>query len=187
MAIDELSLMPKWKQLAFVARIAGRLTPNFEAFSVETGWGDPKQLNLTLDRIWAQLESSDEMVGAQGLLLSCEKQMPDTEDFSSVLTSTALDAVGVICLCLEGFKGAAVQYLDAAQLATDSIDLYLQYALNPESGNTEVAVAHHPLMRQELADQDATIGILKGHDDRDEVVRRLKNLSAIRGSFREAL
>lgn len=84
------------KSLAFAASCCERSVPNYNVFSREAQWGEPKVLAEALDLIWRVVTAknpADFDSYGKALREALEPITPDTEQyFESLLTSAALDA-----------------------------------------------------------------------------------------------
>lgn len=151
--------------LVFGALITERLLPNYVAFHKETGWGDIKVLRDGLDLIW------DYILGQplphkqiDLLLLSCDKVIPDTEDFQTILVSSALDAGTVVFSLLEFIKEQNVNNIATiATLAIETIDMHVQSSgLVPSNDpNLENLIETHPFMQREIFQQKIELDAIK--------------------------
>jgi uncharacterized protein YjaG (DUF416 family) len=151
-----LANVPSWKRLAFMALVCERMIPNFERFSAETAFGDPRVLRHALDAAWTFIRTATVENNLEELKLACEKQAPDTEQFGSVFTSSALDAANAISTLLDAISDDTVELaVDVAELARDTVDMFVQRteAPDPASVSLEHAILAHPLMQRELAHQ----------------------------------
>lgn len=146
------------RALAFGAACGERLLHCYRKFNAETGWGSGALLRDTLDLIWRRAygtgESSDEDV--LRALAACEAVAPDSEDFTSLHTSSAQDAVFTICALLDSLlKGELGKVVLAARYPTDSIDLLVQEreGMAPGASDLEASILGSPMMQQELRRQ----------------------------------
>lgn len=112
--------------ICFAAGVAERLLPNFSAFHDQERWGSPAVLRKALDAAWGLV--TIEAVGAgavHDLLVACEGQCPDTENFRSRFTSAALDAAVAVCEALDCcLDGRANHAATVGSLAGDTIYLF---------------------------------------------------------------
>ena len=144
--------------LAFGAACGERMLACYRKFSEECGWGNEAKLRAGLDLIWGRALSceawSDKEVSQ--VLEACLAAAPDSDDFTSLYTSSAQDTVFGICglleFLLDGELGKAVL---AARYPTDSIDLLVQEfgGLDPGDPDLEAKILASSLMQQELRRQ----------------------------------
>ena len=90
------------------------------------------------------------------MLSWCEECAPDSEDFTSLYTSFAQDAVFAICSLLDFLlDGDVARIVGVARFSTDSVDLIVQEreAMDPRDPLRERKILEHPLMQQELMRQ----------------------------------
>jgi uncharacterized protein YjaG (DUF416 family) len=99
---DLVFSLSRLKQIAFAASCCERLLPNYLAFSVEEGWGDYMALKQSTDRIWSYLIDGHSEPFPFIDLDKLIQLVPDTEEFTSVFTALAGDAVSATVYTLEG-------------------------------------------------------------------------------------
>lgn len=166
--VKELDRLPKMHRVAFAASCCERMLPNYRAFSAMEQWGDFNLLRKALDDVWRWLKGdplSQEYV--INLADKCYAVAPDADDFSSLFTSSALDAVGSIVetlwCCVDGDARRAA---DVGSNANDTIDMYIQVrdGLDPADPAIEEKIQADPLMIEELEKQAADIGALGAID-----------------------
>jgi uncharacterized protein YjaG (DUF416 family) len=161
----ELSQLPLTHRLAFAASCCERLLPNYSAFSRMENWGHPEGLRSALDEVWKFLEGkklTSEHI--EEIKKKCEKATPDTEDFSSLYTSAALDAGVAILETLESCRDGCPQRIaEVASLARDTVDMYLQARNRLEYSDAafEEKIATDSLMMRELRKQREDLNELK--------------------------
>lgn len=158
-----LGKLEHWKQIAFMAACCERMIPNYEKFSAETGFGDVAVLRKALDLAWKWIETGRSPSQLEALRDACDKQAPDTAQFGSVFTSSALDAANASAILLEAIeKPDEARPVEVASLARDTADLLIQSKLdqNPNSPGFEDAVCQHELMQGELRRQRADLEML---------------------------
>ena len=145
------------QRLAFGAACCERSLPNYLAFSKEVGWGSMAPLRKALEITWLACEGMhppDELV--REVLVGCEAVIPESEDFESLYTSSALDAAVSVCGLLDFLlTGDSDHVVSAARHSTDSIDLIVQEraSMDPQDPDLEYKILVHPLMQQELRRQ----------------------------------
>lgn len=157
LAATAAQLSPETR-LAFALACTERLLPNYQAFTAQVGWGQPQTLRRALDLAWQVLvgawsPTEKELASLEQDVISCE---PETEDFDTVLVSSALDAA-----CCAGHVLALVrsgepdEMVAVASLARDTVDMYVQEAesMPPQAPDLEERIRLHPLMQAELQHQ----------------------------------
>lgn len=162
---NELLKLPRAHRVAFAASCSQRLVRNYEKFSGMEKWGKPDVLRTALDEVWRSLEGGQlEIARIESLAEQCEAAAPDTETFSSLYTSAALDAASAIVetlrCCEDGQPDHAV---NAATSARDSVDMYIQMRndLDPTGKAMEDVIVADPLMQRELQKQQQDLTALK--------------------------
>ncbi len=172
--VGKLASMRPAHRLAFAASCCERLLPNFEAFHVMEGFGDPAQLRSALDTIWDCVLGktlSSEEVEKQKVI--CEKNLPDPDNYSSVFTSAAINACSAVidaldCYLTESPQSAA----NTGVLADDTVYDYIYRIDSPFSSTIaqtagvgfDAFVLDHPLKTEELIKQAEDIRLLSSHE-----------------------
>ncbi|WP_437734435.1 DUF416 family protein [Sorangium sp. So ce1335] len=155
--LEMLSKMAPHQQLAFGAVRCERMLPSYQTFMREVGWRDVAPLREALDAVWVACESERITDAQLGELLSkCEECAPSSENFTSLYTSSAQDAVFAICSLLDFLlDGDVARVVSAARFSIDSVDLIVQEreAMDPRDPLREHKILAHPLMQQELLRQ----------------------------------
>lgn len=176
-----LHSLPDWKRVGFMAACCERMLPNYRSFSSETGYGDTNRLSQALAEVWRWVETNQLPSDVNNLVRECEQQAPDTEEFTSIYTSAALDAANSIAATLEALSGAAEdRAIEVASLARDTVDLFVQQwnDLDPNSPDLEKQIIEAPLMQAELQRQRECLEQLK-----DQVGERRLIMAEIRARF----
>lgn len=175
-----LENLPDDARVAFALSCAERLLPNYLAFRKETGWGSSHVLRRGLDVAWDQLSGSrDSLEQLRAVSTECESQAPDSEDFDSLYTGAAQDAVLALCSVFDYLTGpATIEKIEqASSYAVDSIDLYVQEVenMNPQDHKVEERIRLHPLMQTELEKQELAMVQLRPPADLSEFRARWSN------------
>jgi hypothetical protein len=126
--IEALTALPSRHRAAFAASASERQFPNYEAFTAESGCGDPSSLREGLDVAWATLESGTlDGVRCRELMDRAEGVAPNSEDFTALFTGPASDAALAVChtleCCVTGDPKPASYTGDSA---ASTIGIYLQ-------------------------------------------------------------
>jgi uncharacterized protein YjaG (DUF416 family) len=153
-----------WKRVAFMALSCERMVPNYDRFSADSGFGDPKVLRRGIDAAWSWLESERVPDDLKSMRAQVEQQAPNTEAFSSPFTSAALDAANAVASLLEALdEPGGADPVEVASLARDTVDLYVQEIenLDPNDRGLEDAIRRHPLMQTELRRQRDDLNYLE--------------------------
>jgi len=173
MAINNLDLLEKFdykKQLAFAYLTCERLYPNYVYFSNNFEFGSKFILRSAIDFIHSSLlmNIAPNQSEIESNLKKVDLNTPDTEDFSSIFVSSALDSCTAILETL-GFmldKNSARLY-DISSFATDTVDMYIEIRDNLDF-NTDAQfdqkIFDDPLMRREIKVQEGIISYLNEID-----------------------
>jgi uncharacterized protein YjaG (DUF416 family) len=162
---QRLFVLSKMHCLAFAATCAERLLPNYSAFQRASQWGSVEVLRSSLDSVWRLLSGesvSEEVVLEQ--ISKCDSVLPDTEEFDSPLTSSALDAGSAVVETLKiVIDGSPRRAAVVASFCTDTIDMFIQQRDELDPGDTDLdwRIARDPLMVQELANQEGVLSVLE--------------------------
>jgi uncharacterized protein YjaG (DUF416 family) len=151
-------------QLAFASSCCERAYPNYKRFSASTGWGDSEAFRWALDLVWNLIVNRPFEEGARvDLLKRCEASTPDTDNFSpqtaaeAALITAGQEAAFMVTLLLQFCREPDPLYgVRIATFARDTVDMYVQIVehLQPTDPNLEEKISQHPLMVQELKNQE---------------------------------
>lgn len=125
-------------RVLFGVAICQRLFPNYVAFQNEQGWGDLRVLQEGIDLIRQYLLKDGLFDDAEigDLIDQLDVVTPDTEQFSGVLTSFALDAANSVYCTLNFLRDKNINnILDVSSFAIDTVDLFLQEVLRLRSND----------------------------------------------------
>jgi len=187
---NDLEQLSEKGSLVFAAMVCERLLPNFMYFEKEIGSNQGTALRTAVDFIWNAIAASQapNQNVVESLIHECEQLMPDSEKTTSIWTSSAIDAVDLVCSTLEGLSQASENLAMAAlNHAIDSVDMYIQFTdLNGRSHigpEEEQFIAEHVLMQRELNYLKGDFLDLKqiGLNLRLEDVERLRFVATSRG------
>jgi uncharacterized protein YjaG (DUF416 family) len=92
--LNDLASLTTNRQLAFATACCEYHFPEYLVFVEQEGWGDIAILRGTLDVAWKVVRGN--RLETTGLMELCERAIPDSEDFSSDATSTALNAAAMV-------------------------------------------------------------------------------------------
>lgn len=157
----ELSRLPASHRIAFCASCCQRMLPNYEKFHRMEHWGDPASLRRAVEEVWNSLAGqpiSEDRV--ELLAQQCQDAAPDTEVFSSLYASSALDAASAIVETLQCCRDRSPKWgATVATSARDTVDMYIQMRddLAPSGAEMEATIANDPLMRREIEKQQADL------------------------------
>ncbi|NII83153.1 DUF416 family protein [Pedobacter sp. SG908] len=175
------------QQLLFAALTCERLYPNYVYFHKRFDWGDPKVLLDSMEIIYQSLFfktlfGSDEI---QEHAEAVDMVTPDTEDYSEVFVSFALDACTSVYSTLNFMRDQNLDHVaDVASYARDTVDMFIQVRdnLDMHVKDLETRIANDPLMIQEKGRQLSIIEKLKaldGENVTDSIIEDLRDKSFI--------
>ncbi|MBX7244153.1 MAG: YjaG family protein [Candidatus Sumerlaeaceae bacterium] len=155
--LEALTRMQPHQQLAFGAACCERMLPNYKTFMNEVGWGNVEPLRQAVDVAWEACEDErPSEAELRNLLSQCEQCTPDSEDYSSLYTASAQDAVFSVCALLDFLLDGDVDHIvTVARYSTDTVDLVVQEreGMDPQDARLEQRILQHAFMQQELARQ----------------------------------
>jgi uncharacterized protein YjaG (DUF416 family) len=188
--IQALNGLAPHHQTAFAASCCERLLPNYQAFAVMEGWGDPPLLDQALNAVWQFLDGTslpEERVHA--LIAAIDQVTPDMDDYTSFFAGAALSAVSAVVYTLESCLTAdAEKTALVGRVAIETIDLYLDIVNDPIVGAHQADPAldrwleQAPLMLAEITYQQETIAHLQAHPTLDSAfLQRLRQSAQRQG------
>ena len=164
---QRLDYMSESQRVAFAASCCERLLPNYKKFVEVDNWGDYNSLRRILNRIWnhasGQIISNDEI---RQFLKICYDVVPNSDDFTSMYTSYAIDAgaslYNTLKYCLEGDIKCLTSVVDAS---INTVDLFIQekYNICPSDPNLEQKITSEKLMQTELKKQLEDLNLIENH------------------------
>lgn len=137
-----------------------RLFGNYAEFVKENNWGSTKELRQIIDLLWSIVDSDFVIDNYNVLRNKCESLMPNTEDFQTVLVSSALDASSAVLIILDYLvDNTNSNIVDITSLCIDTVDMYVQELLNLkiDDPKIEIKILQHELMQAELKKQKEEI------------------------------
>lgn len=165
--------------LVFCVIISSRLIPNYEFFNYESGFGKAEVLTDAIEFVLEDTNSFLEKNNTQLLihLEKVEEQTPETDQFSFLSVSFALDSCVSILETLEFVKDRNFQHVLAVSVAsTDTVHAFIQenYSIEYEDPDYDSKILTNSLMKNEIAFQEYLIGALKGSVDPVGMIPRIK-------------
>lgn len=159
--LKELDLI---KQIAFAYLTCERLYPNYIYFSDHFRFGNPSTIRDAIDYLYLNLfEANPDKTKIDFHIENIDKNTPDTEDFTTIFVSSALD----VCAAISDSLGFLVskdfsKITDISSYSFDSIDMYIREIENIESSdkNFRQRIIDHPLMKKEMLIQLGIITFL---------------------------
>jgi uncharacterized protein YjaG (DUF416 family) len=163
---DLLIGLVRRKRLLFLAACCERQFGNYAQFHQETGWGDPQVLCDGLQSLWNYTDNID-ITNLKNIRRAIEAVTPDTEEFKSGYTSSALNAATALLESLDYCVDDDISHcLQVACLCRDSIYMFIQLREDYDySDDDETKIYVDPLMARELQAQQSDIELLKSLSD----------------------
>lgn len=87
-----LEKLESWQHVTFMASLCERMYPNYQAFCLETGFGEPQIYRRILDLIWETLVVKDAKVNFDSQLEKLEEAIPSSDDYDIYGVYPAIDA-----------------------------------------------------------------------------------------------
>ena len=157
--------LQKQGRLAFGVLLLERAVPNFFRFEAETGAAGGAMVRGAQAKSWGEFEGNNASALFLGITAKAlELFAPDTERYTSLYTSSALDAVSIACNLLTYVESGRIELLvESASLRRDTLDIFLQRAerMDASAVDLESRLLRHPLMQEELGFQEADLAFLE--------------------------
>jgi uncharacterized protein YjaG (DUF416 family) len=99
--LSKLTTLSGRQRAAYAIACAERLLPLYGWFEAVESWGDKTVLERSVEVAWKWVKGQTETQQITDAISACEEVTPDTEDFSSGLTSRALDAASATAQALD--------------------------------------------------------------------------------------
>ncbi|WP_163411610.1 DUF416 family protein [Flavobacterium ajazii] len=164
---QKLDVLNGDKKLAFSLLICERLLPNYVFFSKKYNYGNPIELNNIILVLYKDLLEKNKGYNIDEYIDVVENITPDTEDYSTILVSFALDACTSILSTLYFLKDSDVEnIIDVATYARDTVDMFIQERddLNVNNSELELLIEQDSFMQIEKKRQVAVIDYLDNID-----------------------
>src|SRR5471030_1772586 len=87
-----LEKLESWQHVTFMASLCERMYPNYQAFCLETGFGEPQVYRRILVLIWETLVVKDAKVNFDLQLEKLEEAVPSSDDYDIYGVYPAIDA-----------------------------------------------------------------------------------------------
>jgi len=184
---DKLKFLSVTQQLLFAALTCERLYPNYLYFHERFGWGNPKVLLDCIDIIY-QYIFIENLFGRNEIQQHIEAVdivTPNTEDYSEIFVSFALDACTSIYSTLNFMLDQNLDHIaDVASYARDTVDMFIQVRddIDTNFKGLEAKIANDSLMIQEKSRQLSIIEKLRSLNGKritDNLIEELRDKSPI--------
>lgn len=116
-------------RLLFASITCEKLYPNYVLFQTEMKWGNHEILQHAIILLYEIINKDGQFNEdlLKDIILEVDSITPDTEDFSSIITSFALDACTSIYSSLSYLIDNNIEHIvDVAIYARDTVDLFIQ-------------------------------------------------------------
>ncbi|MFH6995145.1 DUF416 family protein [Flavobacterium sp. FlaQc-48] len=160
---EKLAGLDDEKKITFSLLICERLLPNYVYFSKKYGYGDPSQLEEIISTLFKDLIEKNKSQNIDNYINVVENLTPDTEDYSTILASFALNACTSILSTLFFLKDDDFENLaDVATYARDTVDMFIQERddLDMNDSQMEILIEKDPFMQKELKRQFEVVDYL---------------------------
>lgn len=165
---QQLTKLPYWKQQLFLLTICQRLLPSYNAFLTQESIEDKNVLPLMIEKVWVTLEGGVTKMDFSDEVRVAEDIAPDTEEYDSILVSSALDAAIAISILMRTFTEVDTALIvEGVSLARDSVDMYVQELenMNSQDPKLELMIQDHKLMQLELQRQNDDFIFIENMDE----------------------
>jgi uncharacterized protein len=156
-----LSALSPQKQLIFAFLTIEKLVPNYAYFSNLHSWGDSQILTESQLLIYNSIFERDTTgYDIKDIYTRLEEATPDTEDFSSISASFALDACTSVLSTLDFLSENDLSHIvEVAIFARDTVDMYIQEVLDfsPNDKILESKIAENDFMIREKMRQSSIV------------------------------
>ncbi len=175
--------LPHQHRIAFGALCCERLFGSYSAFVQDMDWGDEALLRRVIDLIWQLVQDpivTDEVV--RSAISACEAGAPDADEFDSLYTGPAQNAVFAICSTLDYVLSHQVERLvQTSSFAIDTVDLFVQELedMPTISPGLESRISDHSLMQREILRQMDDLQFLSGDISPSEIRVRAQTKGSI--------
>lgn len=173
--LKSLEKLDNQQLLVFCYLCSIHVIENYIYFSKKYNWGDYSVLSKALDVVRIQLlDKNYKISNLTELINSVDGEIPDTNNFPTILCSFALDSSNCILETLNFIKTLELERVkDIALFCRDTVDMYIQEINDMDYNNPkfEEEIRQHELMITELSRQEQII----------------KNLIELKGEFNEEI
>lgn len=145
----------------FAASCCERMIPNYQAFVYFENWGNYKAIQEVLESIWDYLSGKKYTDRKIELMMEkCEKNMPDSDLFTSIYSELASDAVESVMYAIEAIIDTdATSAINVSRNSLKSIQNYLDLMADPRldvhgsDARLEKWIQESPLLQFEIDQQ----------------------------------
>jgi uncharacterized protein YjaG (DUF416 family) len=173
--MTQIKGLPPHLAAVFGSWLVERMIRRFEIFCCETGHGGVSILKMALYQALSKLENRDasiELIESE----VCYNLAPDSEEFSSIITSSAIDAANSAGLLIDYMKNGDINLIcNIAELSIESVDMLIQYKMSKEIdlGDIETYIGNHKAMKEEVLIQENLVNTLSEMQINDDIHRMI--------------
>ena len=170
-----------WQLQTFMVCLCERMYPNYQAFSLATGFGQPQLYRTILDLSWEVLTVKGAKINFENQLEKFEEQIPVADDFDMYGVYPAIDAcVALSDLLHSALSGDELEFtLSISQI---SINTVAMLAMNDADRDmSEDELKELPSIQPELDVQWEIYRLLLECEERD-----IELIKGLRADLREA-
>jgi uncharacterized protein YjaG (DUF416 family) len=181
----KLSRLTYEAKALFAVITSEMLHPNYAAFKERNNWGDDNVLQDAISQIYYYIINSSlvSIAELEDIETRIEFITPDTEDFTDVVTSFALDACTALMATIRFIVDKDVnRVLEVSDYAIDTVYAFIQLKENYDAfdPSSDIQTEHDSFMLQEKQRQISLISSLsESVKITDHVINRLKGNSPI--------
>ncbi|RDS81981.1 DUF416 family protein [Dyella psychrodurans] len=148
-----LKELDETRRIAFGVFLLERALPSYFQFQADSGGLGGAELRAALAQCWAALEAGSRDGAKFVTVEACEEVLPDSENYTSIYTSAAIDAANIAC-CLLSYldSGDLSNLMEAVQARWDTLYLFILNGtgIDPAVDGFQQDILHHHLMQEEL-------------------------------------
>ena len=176
-----LEKLESWQHVTFMASLCERMYPNYQAFCLETGFGEPQVYRRILDLIWETLVVKDAKVNFDSQLEKLEEAVPSSDDYDLYGVYPAIDA----CIALgelihSRLSGETLEHaIEVSKTSITSVAMLEMTQAGREMTDEELKA--NPAVEQEWDIQWEIFRLLADCEERD-----LELIKGLRADLREA-
>ncbi|QWK96897.1 DUF416 family protein [Plesiomonas shigelloides] len=176
-----LERLEPWQLQTFMVCLCERMYPNYQAFALASGFGNPVLYRTVLDLAWEVLTVKGAKVNFENQLEKFEEQIPAADDFDMYGVFPAIDAcVGLSDLLHSQLSGEELAFaLSISRISINTVAMLEMHDQDRELSEEELKAL--PNIQNELDVQWEIYRLLAACEERD-----LELIKGLRADLREA-